>query len=55
MINITLTQQEVQLVVNCLAKQPYEIVVDALNKIVSQAREQLTKEVENGRTIKDSG
>ena len=53
MLKLTLTQQETQLVVDCLAKQPYEVVVDTLTKIVAQAREQLAKEAENGRTTEN--
>lgn len=37
MIQLTLTEQEVQLIIAALAKQPYEIVAQVITKVHTQA------------------
>jgi hypothetical protein len=40
MINITLTQQDVETVLQALAQQPYRTVAVLIENIIKQAREQ---------------
>lgn len=43
-LTFKLSEQEAQVVLNALIKEPYLSVVDVINKIQSQASEQLKKE-----------
>jgi hypothetical protein len=43
-LSFKLTQQEAQTVVNALVKEPFIQVADVINKIQSQATEQMKKE-----------
>ena len=40
-LNFKLTEQEAQIVLNALTKEPYIIVVDVVNKMQKQASEQM--------------
>lgn len=44
-LNLTLTEQEATIMINSLAKEPYYLVVDLINKLQKQASEQM--QVEN--------
>ena len=43
-INLTLTREEAQHILNLLVKQPYVEVVDVIDKIQAQAHEQMQQE-----------
>ena len=41
---VNLTEQEWQIVVNALATQPFNVVAEVINKVVTQVREQQSKQ-----------
>lgn len=43
-LTLKLTQDEAQIVLNAIAKEPYADVVNVINKIQKQAGEQIQKE-----------
>lgn len=43
-LTLKLTEQEAQIVLNALVKEPYSVVVDVVNKIQLQATEQMKQE-----------
>lgn len=43
-LSLKLTEQEAQVVLNALVKEPYLSVVDVINKIQQQASEQMKKQ-----------
>lgn len=43
-LTLKLTEQEAQIVLNALVKEPYLSVVDVINKIQLQANEQMKQE-----------
>jgi len=42
-MNFTFTEYEAQIILNALVQQPYAQVVDVINKLQSQAEEQINK------------
>ena len=44
MINLELTQDEAQIILNALIKEPYSIVFELINSIQEQASEQIKNE-----------
>lgn len=44
MINLELTQDEAQIILNALIKEPYNVVFELINNIQEQASEQMKKE-----------
>lgn len=44
MLKFELSEEEAQLVLNALAKEPYGLVVEVINNIQSQAAEQMKQE-----------
>ena len=46
MINLELTQDEAQMILNALAKEPYIEVVDIINKIQLQASGQMKSQID---------
>lgn len=46
-INLTLSLEEVNIIMASLAKQPYEVVFGLVEKIRTQAQDQLTPAIES--------
>ncbi len=46
-LNLTLKEEEVNVILQSLAKQPFEVVSGVIYKIQTQGNEQITKSEEN--------
>lgn len=54
-LNFNLTEQEATVMINALAKEPYNIVFEIINKLQRQANEQTQRKiVNNGFFVTDS-
>jgi ribosomal protein S7 len=46
-LTLKLTEQEINLVVDSLAKRPYEIVFQLINKIIEQGNKQVSNNIQH--------